>query len=115
MNALSAALHDQSQRMSQLAHHLASEGHARISNAVLFHAAALAVHATTTRGLEAQLATALAHLSGARAALAQSRATTAQLQAELLDEATLPPADPGHAARQRTIDTLKARLPRVIR
>jgi hypothetical protein len=94
MNALSAALHDQSQRMSQLAHHLASEGHARISNAVLFHAAALAVHATTTRGLEAQLATALAHLSGARAALAQSRATTAQLQAEMLEEATLPPAPP---------------------
>jgi hypothetical protein len=115
MNALSASLSDQSQRLTALAHHLAGEGQERIAQAAICHSAALAVHATTARGLEARLALAEAQLAGARAALAQSRATARHLQAELMEEDTLRRADPGHQARQRVIDTLKAGLPRVIR
>lgn len=115
MNTLSAALQEQSQRLNQLAHHLDEQGHRRVAQSALYHAAGLAVQANAARGLEARLAVAEAHLAGARAALAQTRATNRHLTAELLEEDTLRRADPGHEARQRVIDNLKSTLPRSIR
>jgi uncharacterized coiled-coil protein SlyX len=112
MNTLAATLADQGQRLHQLAHHLTENGHERIGQSALYHAAALALAAQTARGLEARLAVAEAQLAGARAALAQSRATVHHLTAELQEEDTLRQADPAHQARQRVIDNLKASLPR---
>jgi uncharacterized coiled-coil protein SlyX len=112
MNTLAATLTDQGERLHQLAHHLAAEGHQRIAQSAVYHAAALALAAQTARGLEARLAVAEAQLAGARAALAQSRATVRHLTAELQEEDTLRQSDPAHQARQRVIDTLKANLPR---
>jgi hypothetical protein len=115
MNTLSAALQDQSQRLNQLAHHLDEQGHRRVAQSALFNAAGLAVQANAARGLEARLAVAEAQLAGARAALAQARATNRHLTAELLEQDTINSADPGHEARQRVIDDLKASLPGPIR
>lgn len=113
MSTLYASLTDQGERLQQLAHHLTENGHERIGQSALYHAAALAVAAQTARGLEARLAVAEAELAGARAALAQSRATARHLQAELLEEETLRRAAPG--PHQAVVDAIKAKLPRLIR
>jgi hypothetical protein len=114
MTTLAATLTAQGERLHQLAHHLTENGHERIGQSALYHAAAMALAAQTARGLEARLAVAEAELAGARAALAQSRATVRHLQAELLEEDTLlRAAAPG--PHQAAVDAIKAGLPRFIR
>lgn len=114
---LSAALAAQANRLTQLAKHLAGEGHERLGACLTFHAAQLACLETTARRLEQDLASTQAMLNGSRAALAQSRATVQHLTAELLEEQDLartaePPPNPAH---QATIDRIRANLPRLIR
>lgn len=99
--SLAAALRDQSDRLTNLAMHLASQGQESISTSLAYHAAELAAHETTARRLEAEARAADAAATGLRAALKQARATNQHLEAELREEASLPAQDNSEAAIAR--------------